>query len=176
MKNLALLSALFLFLTSAKRPDVQMGTIELFNKQISIKIPATFELMDDGRMKKVYHDEVTPKIAYSNLEKTIRIGFGSESLSSKETSIPMLTIRFEKLLKKIHPKARWKDQGVEIINGHKVGFIEYINKKPTKFYELLFFTSYKGQLVSCTFHAPKKGYKSWKMIADEMMQSLTIKK
>ncbi len=176
MKQILVLFSLFILLTSGKKPEIKMGTIDLFNKQITIKVPASFELMDEGRMKKVYHAEAQPKIAYSNIEKTIRIGFGAQSISSKEAGIPALTIRFEQLLKKLHPKAKWKDQGVQIINGHKVGFIEYINKKPTKFYELLFFASFKGQLLSCTFHAPKKKHKPWKKIAHEMMQSLTIKK
>lgn len=176
MKELTVIFTLFILLTSGKKPEIKMGTIDLFNKQINIKVPVSFELMDDGRMKKVYHQEAMPKIAYSNTEKTIRIGFGAESISSKEAGIPILTVRFEKLLKKLHPNARWKDEGVQIINGHRVGFIEYINKKPTKFYELLFFASFKGQLLSCTFHAPKKGHKPWKKVAHEMMQSLTIKK
>ena len=176
MKRLLFIAILFIGLTSAKKPEVKLGTIELFNKQVQIKVPASFEVMDDGRMKKVYHSEAMPKVAYSNTEKTIRIGFGAESISSKESGIPILTIRFEKLLQKLHPKAKWKNQGVQIINGHKVGYIEYLNKKPSKFYELLFFTSFKGQLLSCTFHAPKKGHKPWKLIANEMMQSLTIKK
>lgn len=176
MKRLSIIFVLFILLTSGKKPAVKMGTIDLFNKQINIKIPATFDLMSEGRVKKVYHSEALPKIAYSNAEKTIRIGFGAESISSKEAGIPLLTIRFEKLLKKLHPKAKWKDEGIKIINGHKVGFIEYINKKPTKFYELLFFASFKGQLLSCTFHAPKKGHRPWKKVAHIMMQSLTIKK
>jgi hypothetical protein len=176
MRLLVAISILLIGLTSAKKPEVKLGTIKLFNKQVQIKVPASFEVMDNGRMKKVFHSEAMPKLAYSNIEKTIRIGFGAESISSKESGIPILALRFEKLLKKLHAKARWKDQGVQIINGHKVGFIEYINKKPSKFYELLFFTSFKGQLLSCTFHAPKKGHRPWKSLAHEMMQSLTIKK
>ena len=133
MKKLLILSILFVGLTSGKKPEIKLGTIELFNKQVQIKVPASFEIMDDGRMKKVYHSEAMPKVAYSNLEKTVRIGFGAESISTKESGIPIMTIRFEKLLQKLHPKAKWKNQGVQIINGQKVGFIEYINKKPTKF-------------------------------------------
>jgi hypothetical protein len=176
MKNALLLIGLFVLLTSGKKPDVTLGTIELFNKQVSIKIPAAFELMSEGRMKKVYNNAVQPDLAYSNMRKDVRIAFDAESVGSKESGIPMLTIRFEKILQKLHPNAKWKDQGVKVINGHKVGFVEYINKKPNKFYELLFFTSYKGQLLSCTFHAPKKGHRPWKKIAHEIMQSMTIKK
>ncbi|MFT4602819.1 MAG: hypothetical protein ACI857_003006 [Arenicella sp.] len=176
MKQSILLFGLFILLTSGKKPAVTLGTIELFNKQVSIKVPAQFELMNENRMKKVFHSAVIPDLAYSNIEKDVRIGFDAEAIGSKESGIPMLTIRFEKILKKLHPKANWKSQGVEVINGQKVGYIEYINKAPSKFYELLFFTSFKGQLLSCTFHAPKKGHRPWKKIAHEIMQSMTIKK
>ncbi|MEO9532679.1 MAG: hypothetical protein ABJG68_16750 [Crocinitomicaceae bacterium] len=176
MRAFIFISILLIALTSVQKSKIKYERIGLLNQQVEINVPADFKVMDDAKMKKSYQEEAMPKVAYSNEEQSIKIGFGSESISSKESGIPVLTIRFEKLLQKLHPKAKWKDKGVQIINGHKVGYIEYINKKPTKFYELLFFTSFKGQLLSCTFHAPKKRYKPWKLVAHEMMQSLTIKK
>jgi len=177
MKYLLILISITAISAFSKKNDpVQMGRIELFNKQVSIEVPAQFELMDAGRVAKVYHAEFRPDLAYSNTEKTVRIGFDAESLSSKESGLPVITARIEKILHKIRPKAKWKNEGIEIIGGHKVGFIEYLNKKPEKFFELVFFTSLKGQLLSCQFRAPKKKHKQWKTIAYQIMRSLTIKK
>ena len=176
MRQLISITFLFLLLTSGKKPEVKLGTVSLFNKQVGINVPSSFTNLPETEFKKYYTTESLPKIVFVNDLRDVRISFSAISLSSKESGIPILTAKFELGLKKIHPKAKWLDKGVEIIDGNKVGFIEYINKKPEKFYELLFFTSFKGQLLSCTFHAPKKGHKPWKQIAHEMMNSLTIKK
>ena len=176
MQKVILLITLFIICTSGKKPEIKLGSIKLFNNQISIKVPAHFEIMKVYQFKKFYTKESMPKIVYSNLSKEIRVAFGAKSISSKEKGIPAMTSRFESVLKKLYPKAKWKNNGVQIINGSKVGYIEYVNKKPEKFYELLFFTSFKGQLLSCIFHAPKKGHRPWKKIANEIMQSLTLKK
>lgn len=159
-----------------KDTPLKMGTIDLFNKQVNIMIPADFQLMDDGRVSKVYPAEFKPKVAYSNSERTVRVGFGAESLGTKESGLPTITAKMEAILHQLRPKAKWKNEGINIIHGQKIGFIEYLNKKPEKFFELVFFTSYKGQLLSCQFRAPKKKHKGWKLVAYEIMQSFTIKK
>ena len=101
MKGLIIFFGLFVLLTSGKKPEVTLGRIELFNKQISIKVPAQFEMMDENRMKKVYNAAVTPDLAYSNIERNVRIAFDAESTGSKESGIPMMTIKFEKVLKRL---------------------------------------------------------------------------
>jgi hypothetical protein len=177
MKLLSVILALFFcFQSEAKGIEVNLGKIKLFDGSIEILVPKEFKSVPDHQFKPFYSPQTMPKLVYLSETKEIRIAFDSKSLASKESDLPRVTATMKAGLQKLHPKAKWKDSGVKVINGHKVGFIDYLNKKPEKFFELLFFASYKGQMVSCTFHAPKKGYKAWKAVAYEIMESFTIVK
>ena len=160
----------------AKGIEVNLGKIKLFNGAVEIKVPEDFKSIPDHQFKPLYTAETMPKLVYVNETKEVRIAFDSKSLPAKESDLPRVTATMKAGLQRLHPKAKWKDSGVKVINGNKVGYIDYLNKKPEKFFELLFFASYKGQMVSCTFHSPKKGYKPWKAIAYEIMESFTIVK
>ena len=161
--------------SSKKDPEVTLGKIKLFGGNIELKIPSTFKVLTESKIASYYPKENTPKIVYTNENKEIRIAFFAKSLSSDERAMKKIKTTFEVLLEKTHPKAKWKDDGIELIDKHQVAFVEFINKKPEKYYQLDFFTTFKGQLLSCTFHAPKKKHKPWKNIAHEIMQSLTFK-
>lgn len=73
-------------------------------------------------------------------------------------------------------KSKWKDEGVTEVGGTKVGYLEYFKKKPEKTYEFMFFTLSRGQMLSCCIHAPKKGNKFWRDVAQQIMNSLILVK
>ncbi|MCB9225185.1 MAG: hypothetical protein R2780_03145 [Crocinitomicaceae bacterium] len=159
-------------ITSAE--EVELNTIKLFNGSIEIDVPKEFKSLAEGQFKSFYTAETMPKLVYANEAKDVRIAFDSKSLSSKESDLPRVTATVKAGLEKLHPKSKMKDTGINVINGHKVSFIDYMNKKPEKFFELMFFATYKGQVMSCTFHSPKKGYKPWKEVAYKIMDSFKI--
>jgi hypothetical protein len=160
---------------SKKEPEIELKkVIVMFNKSIHLTIPLTFRKLADHKISSYYSGASSPKLVYSDSSEDVRIAFDSENLSVKESALPVVTKMIEKGLKKMHPKSKWKDQGITDVEGQKIGFIEYLNKKPEKFYEFIFFTSFKGQLIACTFHAPKKGHKPWKAKMREMMQTLKL--
>lgn len=172
----SLLTLCFALNIGAKGIEVKLGKIKLFDGAIEIKVPSAFKTLPDHEFKSYYTTETMPRLVYANENKEIRIAFDAKSLSSKESDLPRVTATAKAGLQKLHPKARWKDNGINVINGNKVGFIDYLNKKPEKFFELMFFATYKGQVMYCTFHAPKKGYKPWKEVAYTIMNSFTIVK
>ena len=161
-------------LFAKKDPEIELGEIELMNKTVKIKIPTNFKYLDKSQYSKFYLSETEPKIMYTNDDRSIHIGFFANNIQADERTLPAVTRIMEKALQSTHPKAKWKNTGIQEVNGGKVGFVEYQNKKPEKFYELVFFTNFRGQILSCIFHAPKKGYKPWKNLSYQMMKSLTL--
>lgn len=174
MKHLILCLIIIAPFLSQAEEDVTLNQISLFKGMVKIKVPSTFKSMSNPKIEAYYNKEALPKLVYANEAEDIRVGFDTKSIPIEDAAIVKVTNTVERALKKLHPKAKWKDQGVEKVNGHNVGFIEYQNKKPEKFYEFIFFTGYKGQMMSCTFHSPKKGFKPWKPIVREMMNSLKL--
>jgi hypothetical protein len=157
-----------------KEPIVSLKRIKLFGDKIELKIPSTFKILAESKFTAYYPKENTPKIVYTNENKEIRIAFFARALNSSESLLRRLST-YEYLIEKTYSKVKLKDDGAEQIDNLEVVYTEFIIKKPEKYYRLDFFTTFKGQLLSCTFHAPKKKHKPWKLIAHEIMQSLTFK-
>ncbi|MBD3638394.1 MAG: hypothetical protein HUJ25_13665 [Crocinitomicaceae bacterium] len=177
MKVLILIAAFLVpfAILAKKKSDVEYKEVEMFEGNVQLKVPSAFQLLPETQLSKYYEGQPKTKVAYVNDEKSIRIGFGSESLLVDDRSLPAVTNLIEKWLKNKHPKTKWKTKEVTEVDGHKVGYIEFIKKKPEKYYEMVFFTLYRGQMLHCTFHAPKKGYKPWKTVSHEIMQSLKLR-
>jgi len=127
-------SFILLSFTSKKEPIVSLSKIKLFGDKIEIKIPSTFKLLADDKINSYYPKENTPKIVYTNESKEIRIAFFANSLNSNEKAIKKIKSTYDALIQKTHPKAKWKDEGIELVDKHQVAFVEFINKKPEKYY------------------------------------------
>lgn len=151
-------------------------TITLFNKSVSIAVPFSFEQKSKDQIKDYKFGSSTAELQYKDPAYDIHVTFYADNLPADERSLPAVRGVIEKVLRQMHPKAKWKNTGVEKIEGGQVGYVEYQNKKPEKYYELIFFTEFRGQLLSGVFHTPKKGYKSWKSVSYQIMRSLVLKK
>lgn len=169
-------SCLFTFLSFSKKdPEISLKEIDLFSKTVKIKIPAEFKTLGDSKIKQTYQGLPTIKLVYTNDDATVRIAFGSDDLLADDRVLPKMTNMMKDWLKGRLAKNKWKGEGVKIVGGNKFGYLEYILKKPEKYYEHMFFVLYRGQMLSCSIHSPKKGYKFWKGIAEQMMESLVLK-
>ena len=177
MKSLILLFAVLFVLPSFARkdPQITLEEIELFKGTVKIEVPKEFKTLSDDKIKKTYEGLPTIKLVYANDDETVRIAFGSDELLVQEQALPKMTGIMKEWLKGRLAKNKWKGEGVKVVNGIKFGYLEYILKKPEKYYEHMFFVLYRGQMLSCSIHSPKKGYKFWKGIAEQMMASLVLK-
>ena len=178
MKKLSLfLILIFAVVSYAKKdPEITLVETELLKGLVTIKIPKEFKQMNDGKIKANYQGLPTIKMAYASSDETVRIALGSDQLNAPDQVLPKMTQLMKQWLQGRLDKNKWKGEGVTVINDVKFGYLEYILKKPEKYYEFMFFTLYRGQMLSCSIHSPKKGYKFWKGVAEEMMTTLTFKK
>ena len=159
-----------------KDPELTLKYIDLFNKTVKIKVPEEFKQMNSGEIKKTYVGLPTIKMAYANDDQSVRIAFGADELLADDRALPKMTSMMKEWLQGRLAKNKWKDEGVKTVNGNKLGYLEYILKKPEKNYEYMFFTLYRGQMLSCSIHAPKKGWKFWREFAGQMEESLKLLK
>lgn len=178
MMRSLLLIALFVGFSSfgKDKPEVTLAEISLFNKTVKLKVPKEFKQIDDGKIKKLYPGLPKTRVVYANADNTVRIALGSDDLLLKEQALPAMTTMMKGWLKGSVEKSKWKDEGVTDVSGTKVGYLEYIKKKPEQSYEFMFFTLSRGQMLSCSIHAPKKGNKFWRDIANQIMNSLILVK
>ena len=177
MKQLSLLLICLCSLQSLakKDPEITLKEIDLFNKSVKIKIPSEFKTLSDAKIKQTYAGLPTIKLVYANEDETVRIAFGTDDLLADDRALPAMTSMMKKWLQGRLAKNKWKGEGVTQVRGNNFGYLEYILKKPEKYYEYMFFVLYRGQMLSCSIHSPKKGYKFWRGIGEQMMASLVLK-
>jgi len=172
---------LCMFLTSflnfsalAKKEEITLARIKLFNDMISIKVPTSFTVMHDHEVKKMYPLNDLPKIVHANEDKSICLALNHNKIASEQFTVSAYKDKFLKDFKNIDPKLKEIENGSITVDGRDMAFLGVLFKVPEKKYRFVFFTEFKGVLLSGELVSPKKGYKSWVEIGVEIMNSFQI--
>ena len=178
MKNIRIiLLATFVFgLLSATIVQRELEIKSILNDRVEIKLPKEFQIMSEEMVSLKYPSERRPTLIYTNESGGINVAFNLTENKANQDIIDPYKDNFVKTFKNMYPSADWKDNGVKIINGKKVGFLELVTPAiDTEIYNLMFFTDLEGKLLLCTFNCTKKDIKEWETTAKEIMSSLKIK-
>ncbi len=170
------LSILTIVITTAFIVTNDLETKSLLNDKVELKIPKDFDIMSEELMKLKYPSERRPTLVYSNESGGINVALNLTQNQASQQLIPAYQDNFVQTFKNLYPSAEWKDSGVKMINGKKVGFIELVTPAmDTEIYNLMFFTDLDGKLLLCTFNCTKESIDEWTPIAKEIMNSMKIK-
>src|SRR5690606_9734500 len=113
---------------------------------------------------------------YSNESGGINVALNWTEDKASQELIPPYKDNFVQAFKNMYPSADWKNSGIKMINGRKVGYLELVIPAiDTEIYNLMFFTDLDGKLLLCTFNCTKKSIHEWTPAAKEIMNSLKIK-
>lgn len=172
----ALLSLIIVFILTAFTPNHELELKNLLDNKIELKIPKAFDIMSENLIKIKYPSENRPTLVYSNDTGSINVALNLTVNKANQDVILPYKDNFVKTFKSIYPDAKWIGEGVKIINGKKVGFIEFITPAiDTDIYNLMFFTDLEGKLLLCTFNCTKINMDEWDSTAKEIMNSLKVK-
>ena len=178
MKNIRIiLLATFVFgLLSATIVQRELEIKSILNDRVEIKLPKEFQIMSEEMVSLKYPSERRPTLIYTNESGGINVAFNLTENKANQDIIDPYKDNFVKTFKNMYCYGEWKDNGVKIINGKKVGFLELVTPAiDTEIYNLMFFTDLEGKLLLCTFNCTKKDIKEWETTAKEIMSSLKIK-
>lgn len=163
----------FAISATAKKEEITLAKIKMFNDLIEIKVPTTFTVMHDFEVKKVYPENDLPKVVYANADKTIRIAFRNKK-SGEQTKPAVFKDSFYADWQKADPKLKELSNGLATVDGRDMAFVGVLHKTPEKEFQFLFCTIYKGMFMSGEIISPKKGYKPWIDLGNQIMNSLHI--
>lgn len=170
------LQVLTVLLTTAFTVAIDLETKSLFNDKVELKIPKGFEIMSEELLKFKYPSERRPTLVYTDESGGINVTLNLTKHPVSQKLISSYKDSFIQNFKYLHPLAEWKDSGIKMINGKKVGYLELITPAvDTDIYNLMFFTDLDGKLLLCTFNCTKNNIKEWKPTAKEIMNSLRTK-
>lgn len=163
------------FSSFAKKTEIKLSKIKLFNDLIEIKVPTHFSGLLDHEIKKYYSADKLPKTALGDSLRESRLAFYSKKLEVADAGVGAL--RASVLSDFIREDLNLKElsSGIIKVDGRDVSYVSIMHKSPKKFYRFYFLTVHQGLVLSGELITPKKGYKNWIPIAEEIMKSLDIK-
>jgi hypothetical protein len=170
-----LLAISILGLISATISKVELETKIFLNGKVKLSIPKEFGIMSEEMMKIKYPSERRPTLVYTDESGGINVALNLTQSQANQDNISEYKDYFIKTFKGLYPSATWKDNGVKVINGRKIGYLELVTPAiDTEIYNLMFFTDLDGKLLLCTFNCTKESINDWSPIANEIMNSLII--
>ena len=148
----------------------------VLDNKVEILMPKGWKTMSEEMIQKKYPGVRPPKIVYSDITGSISLAFNhTESKAS-----PEMLEKYKEVLKSslvaAYPDAVWEEEGIKEINGKKAGVFRVITEAiDDKIYNYMVFTDLDGKLLICSFNCVEKKLKTWKPVAEQIMNSLTLK-
>lgn len=165
----------FLFVSTTLLSVILEKKTVLKNK-VEILIPKDFEIMSDEIMRLKYPSERRPTLVYSDKTTGINVAFNHTTNKATQSQIVAYKNSMVSTFKNLYPSAKWIGEGVKLINGRKVGYLELVTPAvDQKIYNLIFFSDLDGRLLLSTFNCVEKKQKDWQGSAHQIMQSLKLK-
>ena len=164
-----------LVLVMAARPFTEVELIKkhVLSERVEILIPKGFEVMSEQQMDFNYAKaQSRPSVIYTN-SKEASLAFAYTDNAADQDMIDMYADTFHKTFLKQFKGATWFNNGVQEINGRKIGYLELM--KPElghEVYTLIFFTDVEGKLLMCTFTCADRQKPEWESVAKQIMGSL----
>lgn len=160
----------------SKKAEITLGKISLMNNQVEIKIPTHFSALLDHEVKKFYPEDNLPKVAYADSLREVRLAFYMQKNENKDLGAGAIKAAAITEFLKNDLKMKELSNGVTTVDGSEMAYVGILHKSPEKFYRFYFLTVYKkGLVLAGELISPKKGYKTWIPIGEEIMNSLDVK-
>ena len=165
-----------IFSISFGQTSINLKTKSLLDDNVEIMIPEDFNIMSEEMLKLKYPSANRPTIVFTNESGSINVALNLTASSASQNLIPQFKEVLQNSFKQVYPTAKWKDDGINIINNKKVGFLELITPAiDTQVYNLIFFTDVNSQLLLCTFNCTVQYLEEWQSIGHEIMNSIKVK-
>lgn len=154
---------------------------------MELKIPKGFTIMSEEMVKLKYTPERRPTLIYTNEVGDINVALNLTNSMTTQAQLPADKDNLLHTYRHQYMGAREKWDGIQMVNGRKVGFIEFgsgftpnntvYGTSVTKngIYNLIFFTDFHGRLLLCTVSCTDKNIEQWQHAAKEIMASLKLK-
>lgn len=167
---------LFCGVFAFRSDNIEFETKALLGNKIELKIPKGFVIMSGEMAKLKYPSERRPTLIYTNESGTINVALNLTNSRATQAQLPAYKENLLYTFRHRYTSSKEKFDGMKVVNGRKVGFIEFSTPAiDTAVYNLIFFTDLNGQLLLCTINCTEKNIAQWQPAAREIMASLKLK-
>lgn len=154
-------------------PMVELEKKIVMNNKIELLLPKDWKPMSEQLVQKKYPGPRPPKLVYSDITGAVSIAFNHTDSKASPEVLDKYKEALKAGLMNAYPDAVWEKEAITEINGKKVGVFEvFTETADDKIYNYMVFTDVEGKLLICSFNCTENRLKTWKPVAQQIMNSL----
>jgi hypothetical protein len=151
-------------------------TLSLLSGKVIMVAPPGLSKMSDEMYYAKYHKTERPTLVLS--DKNGEVNFIADNIDQPVNESQLGAFRDFQIqgLKNRRPDINVLDQGLKTINGHKVAWFKFVSQAiDQKVFNHYFFAVVNGKILFCTFNCIQEEQAKWAPVADQIMNSLSIR-
>jgi hypothetical protein len=168
--NLSLFTSLLLLISL--KSNSQLVYRNVLSNGISIKLPASFILMDEKTLSFKYPSNNRPVDVYTDTEATVNIAFKQTGKKVTENDVMLEGRMVEKQLLNTGKITLIQSQDFKVNSYNVMSFSFYSYAIDTKVYNLMFVFSLRGEMIIGSFNCISSLQRKWQDMAYEMIRSI----
>ncbi|MCR8561842.1 hypothetical protein KXD93_29575 [Mucilaginibacter sp. BJC16-A38] len=167
---------LILFIPVCLKAQIKLEKKGFLDNKIELSVPADFKPMSAEMLDKKYPNRnQKPNLVLTDEDAEVNIVISLIPQPIKPEQIGAFKDFQINSLKKMHPDAKWMNDGVRAINGKNVGYFKFIsNAVDQTVFNYYFFTDLDGKVLLLSFNCTEKLLPKWKETAESIVSSLKV--
>jgi hypothetical protein len=168
---------LMLLTPSCVFAQIKLEKKDFIGNKIELLVPADFKSMSAEALGKKYPNRNhTPDVVLTDENGEVNIVMSLINQPLQDSLVGAYKDFQISSLKKLHPDAKWFDEGVKPINGKSVGYFKFTCSVVDDIaFNYYFFTAMDGKVMILSFNCTEKLLPKWKETAEAIVSSLKIK-
>ena len=147
----------------------------LFEEKLQMRMPESFQFMHPELAALKYPSERRPAIIYTDESTTINLALTITDHDLDEEGVEGFQESMVDVLQQTQSAAKWLEEGITLVSGVNVGFIEITTPSlDGDIYNLMFFTPVANKALMGTFNCMEEDMEDWRPVAKAMIETLQI--
>ncbi len=186
MKKISVLLFSLSFLLLAFQVPVQLKKTKI-SDHISVNLPENFRQVGEQELSEKYVSTRPPIALYTSQDGLVDFSVNLSATQWQHFDLPLVKDFYKASLSTLYSELKMIKEEVVEVNKHQMAIFEFIGTvageetavrrtNAISKYTYIAYALVNGKVVVCTLTAPAKLQQSWAPVAEEMMNTIRIKK
>ena len=181
----SILGVLLLCAISAKGQYADLKK-EQVNKDIRLSLPEDFTAMSDQDIQAKYISYRSPIALYTNPNRTVDFGINLSVTHWEPHDLPLLQEFYENSIRTLYSQVEFLKKDIEAVNDIRYAVFEFVSTVTDESivnrtsaiskYTLIYYAIVNNKTILFNFTCPASDREMWQETAQEIMNSIKIKK
>lgn len=183
---LSILGLLLMCAISAKGQYAELKKVQV-NKDIQLSLPEDFTAMSEQDIQAKYISYRSPIALYTNPSRTVDLGINLSVTHWEPHDLALLQEFYENSIRTLYTQVEFLKKDIETVNDIRYAVFEFVSTvtdeesivnrtQAISKYTLIYYAIVNNKTILFNFTCPAKDREIWQDTAQEIMNSIKIKK